>query len=101
MGVLHRDRNKPTVHVVTRAHRSRSEDIEARQKRYLISMAIRTVAVLIAFFAPIPWWARGIALALGLILPWVSVSNANAGPLPDRNKTSYDATERQLPPGES
>ena len=99
MGVLHRDRNKATVHVVTRAHRSRSEDIEARQKRYLISMAIRTGAVLIAFFAPLPWWARGIALALGLVLPWVSVSSANAGPLPDQDMSAYDASDRQLPPG--
>jgi hypothetical protein len=91
---------KPTVHLVTQARRSRYDDIAARQRRYLITMAIRTVAVLIAFFAPLPVWGRVLAVLLGLVLPWVSVTAANAGPLPERGMPTFDATgPRELPPG--
>ena len=88
------------MHLVTHARRSRYEDIDARQRRYLISMAIRTVAVAIAFFAPLPMWARGVAIVLGLVLPWVSVTAANAGPLPEKTMPTFDPATRELPPGE-
>src|SRR4051795_3224221 len=92
-----RVRPKPTVHVVTQAHRSRYDDIAARQKRYLISMAIRTAAVLVAFFAPLPVWARGLAIGLGLVLPWISVTSANAGPLPEHTMRRFDPSVKELP----
>src|SRR3954462_12180569 len=93
-----RGRPNPTVHVVTQARRSRYDDIAARQKRYLISMAIRTAAVLVAFFAPIPMWARAFAIVAGLVLPWVSVTSANAGPLPDHSMRQFDPSANELPP---
>jgi hypothetical protein len=99
VGVLHRERRKPTVHVVTRARSSRYDDIAQRQRRYLISMAIRTGAVLLAFFAPLPIWARALALVLGLVLPWVSVTSANAGPLPEQQMHTFDASAKELPAG--
>jgi len=74
---------RPQVHLVTGARRSRYDDIATRQRRYLIRMGVRTVAVVVAFFAPIPFWARIVAILLGLILPWISVTSANIGPLPE------------------
>lgn len=73
----------PAVHVVTEASRSRYDDIAARQRQYLIRMFIRTIAVLVAFFAPLPIWARVLAITAGLVLPMIAVTSANIGPLPD------------------
>src|SRR4051812_12861396 len=92
-------RDRPDqVHLVTGARRSRYDDIATRERRYIIRMAIRTAAVLVAFFAPIPLWAKGIAIILGLVLPWVSVTSANIGPLPD--EAHFMPTTRELPEGE-
>lgn len=95
----HESRNQ-SVHLVTQAHRSRYDDIAARQRRYLISMAIRTAAVLLAFFAPLPVWGRVLAIVLGLVLPWVSVTAANSGPLPEPTMSHFDADKRELPAGD-
>jgi Protein of unknown function (DUF3099) len=94
---LRSDRRKPTVHVVTEARTSRYDDIAQRQKRYLVRMAIRTAAVLVAFFAPLPIWARALAIVLGLVLPWISVTSANAGPLPQERMRHFDPSVRELP----
>jgi hypothetical protein len=94
------DSRRPSVHLVTQAHRSRYDDIAARQRRYLISMAIRTAAVLLAFFAPLPVWGRVLAIMLGLVLPWVSVTAANTGPLPEPTMQRFDADQRELPSGD-
>ena len=65
-------------------------------------MAIRTGAVLIAVFAPLPVWARALAIALGVVLPWVSVTQANAGPLPEHTMQGFqgDRGERELTAGD-
>jgi hypothetical protein len=95
-------RGSREVHLVTQARRSRYEDINARQRRYLISMAIRTAAVLVAVFAPLPVWGRALAIALGVVLPWVSVTQANAGPLPEHTMQRFDGdrSERELTKGD-
>jgi hypothetical protein len=80
----------PTVHLVTEARSSRYDDIAARQRQYLIRMFIRTVAVVVAFLPFLPIWARVLALALGLVLPMISVTAANAGPLPEPAMNRYD-----------
>jgi DUF3099 family protein len=84
--------SKPEVHVVTGARPSRFDDIADRQRRYLTKMAIRTVCVLVAFFAPIPWWARGVAVAAAVVLPWMSVTAANSP-----NRGVDDETEMRSP----
>ena len=98
MGAMARGRQEQ-VHLVTGARRSRYEDIAARERRYIVRMAIRTVAVLVAFFAPIPLWAKGIAIVAGLVLPWVSVTSANIGPLPD--DAEFLPTTRELSEGDA
>jgi hypothetical protein len=87
----------PPVHLVTEAHTSRYDDIAARQRQYLIRMFIRTIAVIAAFFVPLPVWGRVLAIALGLLLPMISVTSANAGPLPEQGMQPHD--NKALPSG--
>jgi hypothetical protein len=90
------------VPLVTGARPSRYDDIASRERRYLIRMAVRTVAVLVAVLAPLPLWARAIAIGLGLVLPWVSVTAANIGPLPEDRERAAAPTPMpsapELPP---
>jgi len=65
---------------ITTAGRSRAEDIAIRQKRYAISMSIRSlcfIGAVIAGLAGIGWlWP--ILIVAALILPYVAVVMANA-----------------------
>jgi len=58
-----------------------SEDIDYRQRRYLISMGIRTVCVILVVFLPNPW--RWVAAAGAIFLPYIAVIFANGGREPD------------------
>jgi hypothetical protein len=62
---------------ITSAPRRLSSDLGARQKRYLISMIIRTVCFLLTVALPSPY--RWFALAGAMVLPYVAVVIANAG----------------------
>ena len=72
------------VHTVTDAHKPLSEDIDHRQRRYLISMGIRTVCVLLVVVLPNPW--RWIAAAGAIFLPYIAVVVANGGREPDNSR---------------
>jgi hypothetical protein len=85
------------VHLVTDARTSRYDDIAARQRQYLVRMFIRTIAVVCAFFVPLPIWGRVLAVAIGLVLPMISVTAANAGPLPEPGMEPHETKE--LPSG--
>ena len=63
---------------ITTAPASRSEDIAGRQRRYVISMTIRTLAF-IAAVAVGPGWLRWVLIGAALVLPYVAVVMANAG----------------------
>jgi fatty acid desaturase len=76
-----RDRSRgPDAVRITTAAASRNADISARQKRYLLSMGLRTVcfvAAIIASMAGIHWlWP--ILIVAALVLPYVAVVMANA-----------------------
>jgi len=73
---MRRDRSEPVR--ITTASRPRSEDIRGRQRRYLISMGIRTVCFLLAV-ASMGHWFMWIFLAGSLFLPYIAVVMANAG----------------------
>ncbi|MPZ61096.1 MAG: DUF3099 domain-containing protein [Propionibacteriales bacterium] len=63
---------------ITSAHRSRTADVKVRQKRYLISMGIRTVCFLLAVVVSnVP--LRVSFLIAAFVLPPVAVIVANAG----------------------
>jgi hypothetical protein len=88
-----RERNRePEAVRITSAAASRNADIAARQKRYLISMGIRTacfVGAIIASLAGIHWlWP--ILIGAALVLPYVAVVMANAASTKDDGFTLVD-----------
>ena len=62
---------------ITTAQSGLSLDQAARQRRYFISMRIRTVCFILTVLLPSPY--RWIALAGALTLPYIAVIAANAG----------------------
>ncbi|EPD58033.1 DUF3099 domain-containing protein [Streptomyces sp. HGB0020] len=65
---------------ITGARTSLDEDVRGRQRRYVISMSIRTVAVIMAASLwNVERHVAIVALVLGLVLPYIAVVIANAG----------------------
>ena len=62
---------------ITEAQPGLSDDLPARQRKYFISMMIRTACFLLAVFTPSP--LRWFFLIGALTLPYISVIVANAG----------------------
>jgi hypothetical protein len=82
---ISRGHRKTTVYRVTDALRPMSEDINYRQRRYLISMGIRTACLVaaIALAGRGPVWLIAIMIAAAIVLPYVSVVFANGGREPE------------------
>ncbi|WP_043263771.1 DUF3099 domain-containing protein [Streptomyces sp. CT34] len=91
---------------ITGARQGLSEDVRGRQRRYVISMAVRTVAVVLT---AVLWnIERPVAIAtlvLGIGLPYIAVVIANAGRenAPSLPSTFVKPARRMLPsaPAES
>ena len=65
---------------ITGARAGLHEDVRGRQRRYVISMSIRTVAVILAASLwNVERHVAIVALVLGAVLPYVAVVIANAG----------------------
>ncbi|ELP71278.1 DUF3099 domain-containing protein [Streptomyces turgidiscabies] len=65
---------------ITGARQGLADDVRARQRRYVISMSVRTVAVVLAATLwNVERHVAFVALVLGMILPYISVVIANAG----------------------
>ena len=62
---------------ITSAPRRLSSDLAGRQRRYLISMLIRTACFLLTVALPSPY--RWFALVGAMFLPYIAVVIANAG----------------------
>ena len=62
---------------ITTASASRNEEIAGRQRRYVISMTIRTICFVAAILVG-PGWLRWVLVAAALLLPYVAVVMANA-----------------------
>jgi hypothetical protein len=75
-------RRKAEVYTVTNAPRPMSEDIRYRQRRYLISMSIRTVCFVVG----------------ALFLPYISVIFANGGrePQPSARFTEENPSRKPI-----
>ncbi|MFF1705921.1 DUF3099 domain-containing protein [Streptomyces sp. NPDC058252] len=75
-----RKQSNVQVFRITGARQGLDEDVRGRQRRYVISMSVRTVAVILAATL---WNVERpvalVALVLGLVLPYVAVVIANAG----------------------
>ncbi|GAB3124839.1 hypothetical protein GCM10027160_46640 [Streptomyces calidiresistens] len=100
---LRRDRADETVFRITAARRGLAEDVGARQRRYVISMVIRSVSVVLTVLlwnVSVPLAA--VTLAAGVLIPYVAVVVANAGrenaPVLPRTALVGDGS-RDLPAG--
>ncbi len=80
-------RRQPRPVRITSATRSHSDDISARQRRYVISMTIRTACFLLAV-ASIGHWFMWVFVAASFVLPYVAVVMANAGSAADPEELS-------------
>jgi hypothetical protein len=92
---------RPDVYTITDARQGLSATQVGRQRRYLISMTIRTVCVLLAIV--VPGWPRWVLIAGAIILPYLAVVAANAGhenDEPDPVPTLDPTAHRQLPSGD-
>lgn len=92
-----REAEAPPVRITTAATNP-ADDIAARQRRYVVSMTIRTLCV-IGAVAVGDIWLRWVLLAGAVFLPYVAVVMANAGDTRDDAFDLRDADPaRQLPP---
>src|SRR3954464_15450644 len=95
-------RKEPGPVRITTRRRSPSHDVGARQRRYLISMGIRTACFVAAVFS-IGHWYLWVFLVASLVLPYIAVVMANAGSSPDpgvMEEAGPDPSLRQIEPGE-
>ncbi|MEV7728094.1 DUF3099 domain-containing protein [Streptomyces sp. NPDC087917] len=73
-------RNETEVFRITGARMGLEDDVRGRQRRYVISMVVRTLSVI----ATVVLWnverhVAMVTLAAGLLLPYIAVVIANAG----------------------
>ncbi|MFI6979788.1 DUF3099 domain-containing protein [Embleya sp. NPDC050154] len=87
---------KGSVYRISGARKGLTEDVAGRQRRYVISMSIRTVCFVAAVFTPSPW--RWILVAGALFLPYIAVVLANAGREPTSNTPVQAQFVPPLPP---
>lgn len=95
-----RREEEPEVYRITSAQPGNSEDVRARTRNYLISMAIRTVCVILAALVPGP--ARWLFIVGAVALPYLAVVMANAGHerKPEEPLPTFTVDElKALPPG--
>ncbi|MEU6978077.1 MULTISPECIES: DUF3099 domain-containing protein [unclassified Streptomyces] len=65
---------------ITGARQGLAEDVRGRQRRYVISMSIRTLSVIAAASLwNVERYVAIVALVIGALLPYVAVVIANAG----------------------
>ena len=67
---------RTSVQSVTTASRGRSDDISARQRRYLWMMGIRIVCLPFALL--VDGWFRWVFIVAAVVLPYLAVVVANA-----------------------
>jgi hypothetical protein len=70
-------KDEDDVYDITSAQKSLSTDQPGRQRRYFISMMIRTACFILTVILPSPF--RWFALAGAVFLPYIAVVVANAG----------------------
>src|SRR3954447_23846370 len=93
---MRRRRGRDPVNITT-ASRPHSEDIRGRERRYVVSMGIRTVCFLLVLVTRGHWYVW-VFLVAALVLPYIAVVMANAGSSADPAgvDNSYDPTRKAL-----
>lgn len=70
--------DEPPTYSISQARESLDDEMHHRMKRYLISMSVRTVCFILAVV--LHGWLRWTMAAAAIVLPYVAVVMANAGP---------------------
>jgi hypothetical protein len=70
--------DEPPTFSISQARESLDDEMHHRMKRYLISMSIRTVCFILAVV--LDGWLRWTMAGAAIVLPYVAVVMANAGP---------------------
>lgn len=86
-------KRKIADHSISDVGISLSKDQSARQRKYFISMMIRTFCFILAVVLPSPW--RWVALIGAVTLPYIAVIAANAGRETIKSRTIY-ANKKEL-----
>ncbi|MGY1593273.1 DUF3099 domain-containing protein [Geodermatophilus sp. SYSU D00965] len=71
---------RPQPVLITEAAPSRAELHAARKKRYVLTMAVRAVSLILAAVFYQTLWLALIFALLGTVLPWIAVMMANDEP---------------------
>jgi Protein of unknown function (DUF3099) len=80
---------------ITSAHAGHSERVAGRQRRYLVSMGIRTVCFVLAVVTD--GWLRWAFIVAAVVLPYFAVIVANAsGEVDDDGPEPYVDTSRPM-----
>ena len=80
------DSREPEVHRITEARESHTSERDSRVRKYTISMTVRLVCFVLAFF--FDGWLRWVLLVGAVVLPYIAVVIANGG---------ADLTKREPP----
>ncbi|MEU1281840.1 DUF3099 domain-containing protein [Streptomyces sp. NPDC005805] len=92
-------RGEAEVFRITGARQGLADDVRGRQRRYVISMSVRTVSVILAAALwDVERYVAVVALALGILLPYIAVVIANAGRENAPSLPSAYVTAAPLPP---
>jgi Protein of unknown function (DUF3099) len=84
------------VHSITSAHQAHSDDLNLRIRRYLFSMGLRTLCVVLVVVIHHP--VRWVFAVLAVILPYIAVVMANAvGSRRGAGPAPVTVTHRALP----
>ncbi|MGY1703356.1 DUF3099 domain-containing protein [Geodermatophilus sp. SYSU D00697] len=76
----HARSRRPEPVLITEAQLSREEQHAARKKRYVLTMAVRGVSLVLAAVFYQTLWLALIFAFLGTVLPWIAVMMANDAP---------------------
>ncbi|KGA09751.1 MAG: Protein of unknown function (DUF3099) [actinobacterium acIB-AMD-7] len=87
-------KSKVVSQSITSAQSGLSIDQSARQRRYFISMMIRTTCFVLTVILPSPY--RWIALVGALTLPYIAVIAANAGRETIRKDAVFSPKQKRL-----
>ena len=87
-------KSEKLVQSITSVQSGLTSDQSARQRRYFISMMIRTACFVLTVVLPSPF--RWIALVGALTLPYIAVIAANAGRETIKKETIFNPKRKRL-----
>jgi hypothetical protein len=87
-------KKKPAAQSITDATVGLTSDQSARQRRYFISMMIRTACFILTVVLPSPY--RWFALTGALTLPYIAVIAANAGRETIKKEAIFNPKRKRL-----